>query len=111
MRSMEDRNRSHTVAATNPQRRPVPHLAAPPPRADEGNDAGSGAAFQTKIFQPDYCLLLFEVTSESEPHGREDLVLEEVLALGAEALEERGGQDMRGDSLVIGGGKGPASFA
>ncbi len=47
--------------------------------------------------------LLLHVAAEAEAHGGEHLVLEEVLAARGEALEERGGEHVRGHALVVGG--------
>ena len=46
MTSMDRCNRYHDAAARNPQRPAAYDCCGRPARADEGNDAGSGAVFR-----------------------------------------------------------------
>ena len=45
-----------------------------------------------------------DVAAEAEAHGGENAVLEIVLAAGGETLEQRGGEDVGGNTLVVGRG-------
>src|SRR5438045_4091823 len=59
------------------------------------------------LFHPD----LFDMTAEAEAHRREDLVLKQVEIAGGKAFEQRRGQDVRGDTLVVRGSNRPAPLA
>src|SRR5690349_21250953 len=66
----------------------------------------------THIARP-LCLVqhVLEVPAEAEAHRREGLFAERVLAAGAEAGEQRGGEHVRGHRLLDGRLDGPATLA
>src|SRR5262249_57637723 len=79
--------------------------------AEENQGIGTRGAHGVFSYSPLVCGGFLQVSTEPEPHGRQQFVLVIRLSARREALVERSGEDRHGHRLVDGGLDGPPPLA